>query len=760
MKKNSLFLSILFLILSPTMVNAIMLGEGYPWEKKLNSPYDKELSDHYPNGGWFLNLGPTGIRAKITPEKPTQLLVKFVFQDKLSPAKGKVFINDIIVGANGKKFKTPHLFGRRGNKKGWDGPMMELSRHLEDSQATDGQIKLMVWPKGNSKQEKVVIVQLEKELRFADTYPFNCERSEKMAKELCDFLYENNAYSRGRPHARGNSILALMANGYKEHEKAIKSTVSAYGSKRYAAWGGGFQTWGWGYDGILMGEHYLLYKDKKVIPAIESLNVAYYEGTIGGSGSYTHRSMRNITKLGKKPYASIAGISGLAMTAMSLFKKGGIDYNPTYYEVIHKLYLNAVTPSSASIAYGFVNKAPDNNKGDIKPRHAILQVVDPKKGLSGKGPGYTVPGGMKNIGKYKLIWPTKKDPRWKSTDWVEDESEHNIITEENIPDWGKGMVKVQRNNPKYKKPSNPEPKKAYKTTGEAGHPLPVGLGAAAHLIGNDEKESWGYLGKHYADTAANSYEHLVSGHASAHIHAFWTIVGASKADPKKLRVFLDYLKSFLILGQTHNGGMIIQPWGRDRPNCNSDVGYGPRILPTASAAILLSLSKKRLQITGANTPGSPNLTASKSKSRSKISTAKVTRQPFKFDKEKLFKVNKILLATLNNLSKSDGIKKVNLTISVTKKKIILVKADNDLLTFKLSTGTKKAKFKFDALTNKDRAVLACLIAESNPTSKTANALAVLYQENFGSRRVLNKYIQRTNSTTLKKVENIILAKKR
>ncbi len=91
------------------------------------------------------------------------------------------------------------------------------------------------------------------------------------------------------------------------------------------------------------------------------------------------------------------------------------------------------------------------------------------------------------------------------------------------------------------------------------------------------------------------------GHAAGSLHGFWSILGAAQSDnPQVLRAYFDYMKTFLILSETHDGGLILQPWGRDRPNCNSDVSYGPRILPTATGAILLALGERRLQVTGAS----------------------------------------------------------------------------------------------------------------------------------------------------------------
>jgi len=60
-------------------------------------------------GGWFINLGITGARGKMTPSAPTVIEVAYVFKD--TPADGELQAGDKIIGANGKPFTTPHKFG-------------------------------------------------------------------------------------------------------------------------------------------------------------------------------------------------------------------------------------------------------------------------------------------------------------------------------------------------------------------------------------------------------------------------------------------------------------------------------------------------------------------------------------------------------------------------------------------------------------------------------------------------------------------------
>jgi hypothetical protein len=626
------FFAAVMVAIGPRGAMGVMERDGYPWNVVLNSVYDRELTQACPDGNWFLNLGPTGIRARIYPERPDLLVVKYVFQDALSPAKGKVAIGDVIVGANGRKFTTPHRFGRGlPGGGGWDGPMMELAAHIEDSQASkDGVLRLIIWPKANAGKEREVGIQLRKVGRFSPTCPYDCPRSKQMLTELCDFLASNYMSDdekgammfKGMSYGGGHALLALMASGNPKYAPIINHEIEKYASNRFDPHGDGFQTWSWGYSGIVLGEYYLLTKDTRVIPAMKSIADVMPLGCHAGNGIYTHRSYATITRQGAKPYASIAAISGLNMLAMSLFKKAGLSYDEDLYQRIHQHYLNSTSPMAVDIAYCFGN-ADKFNPPAIHPTHAIIKVKDPSKGLSGRGPGYVCPTGMKGIGAYEIVWPTPAEPDAKPTDWVAAEAATNMVTELSEP----GLRQIDRRHPLYREV--PEPTQPFQTSRSGGHLAPVGIGALAHLIGNDDRPSWQFLGVHAANTCALGPGNAFDGHAASNMHAFWSILAAARsASPAVRQAYFNYMKTFLILAETHNGGLILQPWGRDRPNCNSDVYYGPRTLPTATGAIMLALGERRLQITGAGLPSPvPSGTSPRRIPRKGTGSPKVPDQP-------------------------------------------------------------------------------------------------------------------------------------
>ncbi len=606
---RSVFAAVLAMVGAGHQAGAIMERDGYPWNVTLRSFYDDVMKAQCPDGNWLLNLGPTGIRARIYPDKPQLLVVKYVFQDPKSPAKGKVEIDDVIVGANGRRFATAHRFGRgRGVPGGWDGPLLELAFQIEASQAgKDGILELLVWPRGNASQERKVGIPLRKVGRFAPSFPYDCPRSKRMLEELCDFIVADYLSANGKKpnsfhgmsYGQAHGLLALMASGLPKYEPLIRREIAALSASRYDPEGGGFQCWRWGFEGIVLGEYYLLTRDPAVLPAIKSVAEVMPLGCHAGNGIYTHRPYLAIMRGGGKPYASIAAISGLNMIAMSLFKKASLPFDARLHQRIHQHYLNSASAAALDIAYGF-GTADGINPPDTRPTHAVIRLADPSKGQSGHGPGSVCPTGMAGVGGFEVVWPTRADPRWQPTDWIGAEAATNILTELKEP----GLRRVDRRNPRYREA--PEPSGPYRTSQSGGHLAPVGMGALAHLIGNEDLPSWQWLGRHAATTCALGPGNAFDGHAASNLHAFWSILGAAQSDqPPVLRRYFDTMKTFLILSETHDGGLILQPWGRDRPNCNSDVSYGPRPLTTATGAILLALGERRLQITGAATRSSP-----------------------------------------------------------------------------------------------------------------------------------------------------------
>ena len=600
MIRRVLFASAIVLALLCPNVHAIHRGgNDLPYSQPMNHPLDKPINDKYNGKAFFMNLGPTGIRARIDPEYAKEFKVMFVFQDAKSPAKGLIDIGDHIIGANGKMFKNPHGFHRKkAGARGWQGPPYELALAIEDSQGKDGKLELMV-KKGGKRSATRVTLQLKPVGRFSPTYPWNCPRSDKLLKDLCNFMIQTGI--KGQHHTQIQKLLALMAAGDRRVLPMVKAQAERLKNSRAHAQQGGFCCWKWGYDGIFLGEYYNKTKDKGVLRAVKALNTAYELGQDWASGGFSHKPFpviqQRIAAGGPKGYGSMAGPGGLSMLAQSIFKATGLPYSERAYNRTHQAFLQTASSNDeGQVVYGF----------KTWPTY-IIRLKDPTSPcVSERGIGYRCPTGMKNIGAFGVEkWTSTGRGKWKmevvpskefpillspaadkmdvfaTSVYVSDKIQQRRVV---VPNILKEPTRPFRNNHKG-----------------GGHIAPVGMGAVAHFVGNEGNKSWSYLGKHMATCCASSAKTLWDGHAAGSMAAFFGVLGAARADDKDLREFLDYSKTWIILSETHDGGLVEQPFGCQR-NSTCSIGRD-RTVYTHVAILLLSLSKRKLLITGAGSPG-------------------------------------------------------------------------------------------------------------------------------------------------------------
>lgn len=220
------------------------------WEKPTDIGPDKDVP------GFLVNLGPTGARAIL---KESSFVVKHVFNG--SPAEGKLRTDDEITGANGKPFGK-HTFGKFYGMEpgaGYEGPMMDMGNAIEESEGKDGLLVLDVL---RDSQPVKVEVKLEAIGRFSDTFPKNCQKSEKLATRAMDYLLTRKDERCGIVHEKGLLGLAMLARGkMKEAEELAMAWNEPPGEKEW--------TWYPSYQAIFLAEYYLQTGDKRVLPTIE-----------------------------------------------------------------------------------------------------------------------------------------------------------------------------------------------------------------------------------------------------------------------------------------------------------------------------------------------------------------------------------------------------------------------------------------------------------------------------------------------------------
>jgi len=343
-------LALLALILLSTPARAIFDETNIDqWEKPTEKGPDKEVP------GFLMNLGPTGARATL---KEQSFVVKHVF-DK-SPAKGQLQLEDEITGINGKAF-AKHTFGKcygmqAGN--GLEGPIMDFGMAIEDAEGKDGKLVLDV-----TRAEKPikVTIQLEAIGRFSDTFPANCKKSEKLAKDAMTYLLAHQSERGNQCHEKGIYGLSLLAHGkLKEAEELAMAWNKMPGEKEW--------TWNPSYQCIFLSEYYLQTKDKRVLETIKGLCERLYLSQVTNPEDYKNAmhggqpQAKNFLKGGNGHGARCAGYGTMTITTLmaalsyDLAEDCGVEINPYYRDIAYEC-VHTHTHESGYMGYRFATGA-------------------------------------------------------------------------------------------------------------------------------------------------------------------------------------------------------------------------------------------------------------------------------------------------------------------------------------------------------------------------------------------------------------------
>lgn len=340
-----------------------------------------------PTGGWWFNFGPTGIRVKFNEDKPRQAEVTYVFKD--SPADGKILPGDQIVGVNGKRFSSDAVFVP-GRGETWSlhiqGPQKEVALAIEESEGNtklNGMIAFSVTRKDVTTEVKL---QLEPLGYFSSTFPYNCKKSELLAKKAADWLDEYSSDPigwGGMFHSDSGPILAFMSFGKNsKYMPRVEKWAQAQYNKEWRP------LWSWivGMYGITLGEYYLMTGDKKILPAIE-LNAKTSADKQGPAGQYSHK---DFVPDGFK-LAFPTGLNGLSM---ALAKRCGVKIDEGAY-LRTRYLLSWSTNDKGGIGYGAHNDVPiTESEARDKCSHINIKAPKYNEDESGNGVGRLVGGAM------------------------------------------------------------------------------------------------------------------------------------------------------------------------------------------------------------------------------------------------------------------------------------------------------------------------------------------------------------------------------
>ncbi|MHC5058108.1 MAG: DUF6288 domain-containing protein, partial [Planctomycetota bacterium] len=470
-------LSLLVTAFLGSTAHAVYEKEGgkYPWGAIPTNEPDKST------GGWWINLGPTGIRARIEHEDERVFVVKYVFEG--SPAHGRLKVGDKIYGANGRPSATPHGFGRR-SVTGYDGPTMDLDKAIEESEGNpklEGKLTLMV---RRDKEKVEAAIKLRQIGYLSPTFPFSCRKSRLLRDEALKYLVEHRRGNgwKGHEHVNSTAKLALLANRDK-YLPMVKGMLPKDA-------GGGW-TWCIGYRNILLCEYFLATGDQEVLERIRHGNDALKK-VQDPDGGYHHHAYSPALK----GYGMMTTPTALACIAWALMKKCGIKIHEDAY----------------AKARDFIKRGTASN----------------------------------------------------------------------------GYVRYGTEGPRALGPSS----------GGGGHVGRTGTSLLFHYLDPQGEESAEYV-KRAVRFLGEDCRSLVDGHASGAMHMFWgsigSAIGTKIGDTESFRKMMDYNKYWFTLSRCHDGSFYMQP---NRDYACSDAFHGLRFLPTASVAIILSLEKRSLQITG------------------------------------------------------------------------------------------------------------------------------------------------------------------
>lgn len=309
--------------------------------------------------GFLINMGPTGARG-ILEER--SYVVKYIFRK--SPADGVLELDDEVYGANGKRFSA-HTFG--GRDHGIEGPLQDLGLAIEDSEGEDGVLKLMVKRGGENIE---VDVQLEKLGRFADTFPVDCPKTKILGARANKYMMDNfeGVSSQGRCVA----TLALLSSDDPKEVAAGKDMALDWNKPQ------GDGTWAWhlGFQGIALGEYYLLTGDRKVLKTLEAnlelLGAAQWTTPINHwtteqvkgtdqatldkhqalyEGGFGHAPYSTIVERGGGGYGPMQWPTCLALMSWQLAKQCGLEVDQEAVDRSFR-FLDHGTTEAGKIAYG------------------------------------------------------------------------------------------------------------------------------------------------------------------------------------------------------------------------------------------------------------------------------------------------------------------------------------------------------------------------------------------------------------------------
>ncbi|MHC4376839.1 MAG: DUF6288 domain-containing protein [Planctomycetota bacterium] len=332
------------LVAGPASAQVHYFEDGRPWKQTVRRGPDAEVP------GWFLNLGPTGLRAELLPDAPLHLGVRHVFAD--TPGHGLVRVGDRLIGAGGRDFDAEHQNGYGMEVFGARGPMEQFAAALAGAQASEDKRLSLSLLRGDERLE--VSLQLPADsAAFAPTFPTACPKSERLRLALLDYLVAEQGEdgSWGQPIANTFAPLALMASDAEAHRAAVEANVRWQARSTSTQDERHLINWHYMTAAIVLGERYLATGEDWLLPELQEVHDflawsqflrpeqinpkakeshphAYPKHALDSHGGWGHNP-------GFEGYGPIAMLTGQGALAYSLLQRCGIEVDRELHDAAY-----------------------------------------------------------------------------------------------------------------------------------------------------------------------------------------------------------------------------------------------------------------------------------------------------------------------------------------------------------------------------------------------------------------------------------------
>ncbi|MEM7392045.1 MAG: DUF6288 domain-containing protein, partial [Verrucomicrobiota bacterium] len=326
----------------------------------------------------FFFLGPTGMKgwmywSSLTRES-RQILVTEVRAD--TPAEGIMQVDDVILGINGGLFTNDARIA-----------FMDAVNEAEEP-GNHGELSLTVFRDGSPATTNTLMIQLAELGTFSPTTPYNCTKIAGLITNFCDYILTNNA-PHGNPQGVEASVWMMLGSGNSNYVSwatnwirsqswFTRTNLSVYKDTQQ-------KTWYSGYQGITLGQYYLLTGDAEALPAISNLAHFVAQGS-DWRGIWGH-TMAWPQNNGGQLHGTLPGYGALnqsALTALytlALARKCGVNDPEVDAAIDRAAHFYRAHVGLGTINYGFnppVAGVADSNGRNGLAAHVFRCLDEPE----------------------------------------------------------------------------------------------------------------------------------------------------------------------------------------------------------------------------------------------------------------------------------------------------------------------------------------------------------------------------------------------